>query len=60
MSDEKAVPFDSSAALIDQAKKERERLLDQIHQSQRTIEHSRRIIARIDEVLGATRLKLYR
>ena len=43
----------SSAALIDEAKKERERLLAQIAQSQRTIEHSRQIIARIDEVLAA-------
>ena len=53
MSDEKEPPFNSSAALIDEAKKERERLLAQIAQSQRAIEHSRQIIARIDEVLAA-------
>jgi hypothetical protein len=52
MSDEKVVPFNSSAALIEEAKKERQRLLDQIKQSQRTIEHSRQIIARINEVLA--------
>jgi hypothetical protein len=54
MSDEKVVPLNSSAALIEEAKKERQRLLAQIEQSQRTIEHSRQIIARIDEVLAAT------
>jgi Mlc titration factor MtfA (ptsG expression regulator) len=54
MSDEKEAPFNSSAALIEEAKKERERLLAQIEQSQRTIEHSRQIIARIDEALAAT------
>ena len=54
MGDEKVVPFNSSAALIEEAKKERQRLLAQIEQSQRTIEHSRQIIARIDEVLAAT------
>ena len=57
MSDEKVVPFNSSAALIEEAKKERQRLLDQIGQSQRTIEHSRQIIARIDEVLANTEKK---
>jgi hypothetical protein len=54
MSDEKVVPFNSSAALIEEAKKERQRLLDQIGQSQRTIEHSRQIIARIDAVPATT------
>jgi hypothetical protein len=54
MSDDKIVPFNSSAELIEEAKKERQRLLQQIEQSQRTIEHSRQIIARIDEVLGTT------
>ena len=54
MSEEKVVPFNSSAALIEEAKKERQRLLDQIEQSQRTIEHSRQIIARIDQVLTTT------
>ena len=54
MSDEKVVPFNSSAALIEEAKKERLRLLAHIEQSQRTIEHSRQIIARIDEVLTTT------
>ena len=53
MSDEKYVSFSSSVALIEEAKKERQRLLAQIEQSQRTIEHSRQIIARIDEVLAA-------
>jgi len=54
MSDKKAVPFNSSAVLIEEAKKERQHLLEQIAQSQRTIEHSRQIIARIDEVLATT------
>ena len=54
MSEEKVVPINSSAALIEEAKKERQRLLDQIEQSQRTIEHSRQIIARIDQVLTTT------
>ncbi len=54
MSDEKVIPFNSSAALIEEAKKERQQLLAQIEQSQRTIEHSRQIIARIDEALAAT------
>jgi hypothetical protein len=53
MSDKKAVPFNSSSALIEEAKKERQRLLAQIEHSQRTIEHSRQIIARIEEVLAA-------
>jgi hypothetical protein len=52
MNEQKVVPFNSSAALIEEAKKERQRLLDQIGQSQRTIEHSRQIIARIDAVLA--------
>ena len=54
MSDEKVVPFNSSAALIEEAKKERQQLLAQIEQSQRTIEHFRQIIARIDGVLANT------
>jgi hypothetical protein len=54
MKDEKVVPLNSSATLIEEAKKERQHLLAQIEQSQRTIEHSRQIIARIDEVLSAT------
>jgi hypothetical protein len=53
MTEERTVAFNSSAALIEDAKKERQRLLEQIEQSQRTIEHSRQIIARIDEVLMA-------
>jgi hypothetical protein len=57
MNEQKVVPFNSSAALIEEAKKERQRLLDQIGQSQRTIEHSRQIIARIDEVLANTEKK---
>ena len=40
--------------LIEEAKKERQRLLAQIEQSQLTIEHSRQIIARIDEVPANT------
>ena len=54
MNEQKIVSFNSSAALIEEAKKERQRLLAQIEQSQRTIEHSRQIIARIDEVLANT------
>jgi hypothetical protein len=42
----------SSTALIEQAKQERERLLGQIEQNQRTIERSREMMARIDEVLA--------
>jgi hypothetical protein len=53
MSNDKIVALNSSA-LIEEAKKERQRLLAQIEQSQRTIEHSRQIIARIDEVSAAT------
>jgi hypothetical protein len=43
----------SSEALIEQAKQERERLVDQIARSQKTIEHSHEIIARIDQMLAA-------
>jgi hypothetical protein len=43
----------SSEALIEHAKQERERLVDQIVRSQKTIEHSREIIARIDQMLAA-------
>jgi hypothetical protein len=43
----------SSAVLIAEAKRERQRLLEQIELSQKTIEHSREIIARIDGVLSA-------
>jgi hypothetical protein len=57
MNEQKIVSFNSSAALIEEAKKERQRLLDQIGQSQRTIAHSRQIIARIDEVLANTEKK---
>jgi hypothetical protein len=45
--------LNSPEALIEQAKQERERLQDQIVQSQNTIEHSREIIARIDQMLAA-------
>lgn len=38
--------------LIEQAKKEREKLLRQIDESQRTIARSREILAQIDTVLG--------
>jgi hypothetical protein len=47
----------SPTALIEEAKKERQRLLEQIEQSHRTIERSREIIARIDEVLTASEKK---
>jgi hypothetical protein len=47
------VPFNASAALIEEAKKERQRLLEQIEQSHKTIERSLEIIARIDRVLAA-------
>jgi hypothetical protein len=57
VSGKKDVPSNSSAALINEAKKVRQRLLAQIEQSQRTIEHSRQIIARIDEVLAASEKK---
>jgi hypothetical protein len=43
----------SSREVIEQAKQERERLVDQIVRSQKTIEHSREIIARIDQMLAA-------
>ena len=43
----------SPTALIEEAKKERQRLVEQIEQSQRTIERSRQIIARMDQVLAA-------
>jgi hypothetical protein len=38
--------------LIEQAKKEREKLLRQIDESQRTIARSREILAKIDAVLS--------
>jgi hypothetical protein len=38
--------------LITQARQERQRLIDQIQQSQSTIERSRILIARLDEVLS--------
>jgi hypothetical protein len=43
----------SREALIEQAKRERERLVDQIVRSQKTIAHSREIIGRIDQMLAA-------
>jgi hypothetical protein len=49
--------FNSSVALIEQAKQERQRLLQQIEQSQRTIARSRGIIARLDEVLAGAERK---
>jgi len=45
--------FNSSVALIEQAKQERQRLLQ--HQSQRTIARPREIIARLDEVLAGAK-----
>ena len=50
-------PHSSSTALVEEAKKERQRLVEQIEQSQRTIERSRQIIARIDQVLAANERK---
>lgn len=47
------VLFSASAALIEEAKKERQPLLEQIEQSHKTIERSLEIIARIDRVLAA-------
>ena len=47
----------SPTALVEEAKKERLRLLEQIEQSQRTIERSREIIERIDRVLAANEKK---
>jgi hypothetical protein len=44
--------LNSRQALIEQAKQERERLVDQIVRSQKTIEQSREIIARIDQMLS--------
>jgi hypothetical protein len=44
--------LNSRQPLIEQAKQERERLVDQIVRSQKTIEHSREIIARIDQMLS--------
>ena len=49
--------LNSSTLLIERAKQERERLLGQIEQNQRTIERLREIIARIDEVLSAVHKK---
>ena len=49
--------FNSFAALIERAKQERQRLLQQIEKSQRTIDRSREIIARIDEVLAGAERK---
>jgi hypothetical protein len=51
------VHFNSSVALIEQAKQERQRLLQQIEQSQSTIARSREIIARLDEVLAGAERK---
>jgi hypothetical protein len=45
--------INSPGALIEQAKQQRERLVDQIVRSQKTIAHSREIIARIDQMLSA-------
>jgi hypothetical protein len=47
----------TATGLIEEAKKERQRLVEQIEQSQRTIKRSREIIARLDEVLAATEKK---
>jgi|SoiMethySBSTD1v2_1073268.scaffolds.fasta_scaffold709052_1 hypothetical protein len=43
----------SSKALIEHVKKERERLVEQIVQSEMAIKHSRELIARIDRMLAA-------
>jgi hypothetical protein len=47
--------FQTPPVLIEEAKRERQRLLEQIAQSQKTIEHSREIIARIDQVLSTAK-----
>ena len=57
MTDTNMRHFNSSVALIERAKQERQRLLQQIEQSQRTIDRSREIIARIDEVLAGAERK---
>jgi hypothetical protein len=49
LSDKKDVP---TPTLIAQARQERQRLIDQIQPSQSTIERSRILIARLDEVLS--------
>jgi hypothetical protein len=46
------VRLNSSSALIQQAKLERQRLIEQIQENQKTIERSREIICRLDEVLS--------
>jgi hypothetical protein len=46
-----------SSELIDQIKEERERLVDRIVQSQKAIEQSRELIARIDRMLVAVEKK---
>jgi len=43
--------------LIERAKQEREKLVEQIAQSQATIEQSRELIARIDRMLAAAEKK---
>jgi hypothetical protein len=54
MSDgDNVVQFNRSAALIEMAKQEQRRLLQLIHESQATIERSRDIISRLEEVLWA-------
>jgi hypothetical protein len=45
--------YRTTSALIEEVKKERRQLLEQIEQSHKTIERSREIIARIDRVLAA-------
>jgi hypothetical protein len=52
---DKIAKLNPPTVLIEQAKQERERMLGQIEQNQRTIERSREIIARINEVLSAVR-----
>jgi hypothetical protein len=46
------VRLNSSTALIQQAKLERQRFIEQIRKNQKTIERSREIICRLDEVLS--------
>ena len=50
--DDNVVPL-SSKALIEHVKEERERLVEQIVQSEKAIAHSRELIARIDRMLAA-------
>jgi hypothetical protein len=47
----------SEKARLQSIRNERERLIEQILQSERTIEHSRALLKRIDELLAKAELK---